>query len=360
MSSSQDNEHTHGSPNKTEPLDFEPLAEIIATHIQETFEERIDDVQKALVELIINHCESISAQIKANFEARIDDVQKALVELIIKHGDLKEAETKALLSDFESRVPIFVSSLIDSSTLLKSSQSADEASPPKSKDNDFWLHKSRIDTVYAKIENTLRGPTSTIRQDQDAYLGTLVENVCASRFVIDIGCGRGEWLDAVSNAGFKSLGIEANPIYASLCRGKGHEITQGDALEALRVIPSDTARLISLFHVVEHLEFEYLIGLLVEAHRVLAPGGRIVIETPNPDSIHVATSLFWLDPTHRRPVPHLLMELILEALAFKVEGVRGLHPLDSELVDAPAKASASNETTTLRTFSDYSIIAHKA
>ncbi|MFW6175764.1 MAG: methyltransferase domain-containing protein, partial [Acidobacteriota bacterium] len=109
-------------------------------------------------------------------------------------------------------------------------------------------------------------------------------------------------------------------------RERGLRAEEGDLFEALAAEPEGSLGAVVSFHVVEHLPASSLDRLVRLAWRVLAPGGVLLLETPNPLSVAVAARSFWLDPTHQRPVHPDTLELLLRGAGFEpVERVE-LHP----------------------------------
>jgi 2-polyprenyl-3-methyl-5-hydroxy-6-metoxy-1,4-benzoquinol methylase len=133
-----------------------------------------------------------------------------------------------------------------------------------------------------------------------------------ARRVVDIGCGEGMFLDLLRDAGITALGIDASPSAAAACRAHGHEVASGDAVAMLQE-PGDCFDGALVAHVVEHLAPERVAELIRAAANRLAPGARLVLVTPNVRSLIVLEETFWLDPTHVRPFPRLLLERICQA-----------------------------------------------
>lgn len=133
---------------------------------------------------------------------------------------------------------------------------------------------------------------------------------------IDLGCGRGEWLEMTSGLGFDSRGVDLDDGMLSACRELGLNAARADALETLQELSDESVALVSAFHVVEHLPFDAVRQLVKEAHRVLAPGGILILETPNPENLVVGATNFYLDPTHIRPIPPLLLSFTTEYAGF--------------------------------------------
>jgi O-antigen chain-terminating methyltransferase len=147
---------------------------------------------------------------------------------------------------------------------------------------------------------------------------------------LDLGCGRGEWLEVGSQLGCPILGLDSNPASVLRCREKQLNVEERDALTHLRSLPDRSAAVISAFHVVEHWPMHYTVALVEEVARVLQPGGLLMIETPNPDNLLMGSANFWNDPTHRQPVPPKLLEFLYEYYGLTVVKRLELNPLPKE------------------------------
>ncbi len=166
--------------------------------------------------------------------------------------------------------------------------------------------------VYALFEERYRGSPGQIEQGQRRYLD-LLRGVAGP--VLDVGCGRGEFLRLLKGAGIAAAGIESNPISAASCRKEGLEVEEADALATLAKRPAGRLGAIVAFQVVEHWAPAILFQFLQQARRALAPGGLLLAETINADSIS-ALRAFYLDPTHVRPVPPEALRFLSEAAGF--------------------------------------------
>jgi O-antigen chain-terminating methyltransferase len=183
---------------------------------------------------------------------------------------------------------------------------------------------------HAAIEGAFRGPEAEIRKRFSAYLPyvTRLPREIAALTAVDIGCGRGEWLRTLNEAGIAALGVDSNPVSVERCIANGLKVVREDAIAYLRYQAPESLSVVSAFHVIEHLATESLIALLIEAHRVLVPGGLLLLETPNPDNVLVGATSFYLDPTHRHPIPAPLLRVMLEFSKFDVVESRALQPKD--------------------------------
>ncbi|MGH9901247.1 MAG: class I SAM-dependent methyltransferase, partial [Pyrinomonadaceae bacterium] len=176
--------------------------------------------------------------------------------------------------------------------------------------------------LYASFEDQFRGTRADIKARLKVYLPYL-ERAAVTGGVVDLGCGRGEWLEVLREAGEPARGVDRNRVTVEQCRARGFEVVEADMLDYLRGLPENSMRAVTAFHLIEHLPFQTLIDLLGEVLRVLAPGGLVIFETPNPENLVVGASNFYLDPDHRNPLPSPLMHFLLETRGFcRVEVVK--------------------------------------
>ena len=155
--------------------------------------------------------------------------------------------------------------------------------------------------------------------------------------ILDIGCGRGEWLELMKEQELDAVGLDLNRIMIKICKDMKLNVIEGEALSFLGKNKDNSFGAVTGFHLIEHYKFESLNKLLSETFRVLKPGGLAIFETPNPDNILVGSSTFYLDPSHRKPLPSLLVKLLMEANGFNDITIKNLHPgtipLDEEKID---------------------------
>jgi 2-polyprenyl-3-methyl-5-hydroxy-6-metoxy-1,4-benzoquinol methylase len=159
--------------------------------------------------------------------------------------------------------------------------------------------------AYRAFEDVFRGPEDFIRDRQRSYADLLQ----AHAPVLDVGCGRGELLDVLAEAGIQAEGVDVDEGMIRRCREKGHRVVLADAIDYLSELDQGSLGSVSALHGVEHLEFGGLMRLLESASRAVRPGGLVVLETVNPHSLE-AMKMFWIDPTHRVPIfPEVLTVL---------------------------------------------------
>ncbi len=169
-------------------------------------------------------------------------------------------------------------------------------------------------SFYHAFEDRFRGSRELIKSRLRIYLPFVIplKAIYDDCRVIDLGCGRGEWLELMADEGFEAHGVDLDESMLAAHKAEGLSVTKADAMEYLQALHNDSVVLVSGFHIIEHIAFESLQKLVSEAFRVLRPGGLLILETPNPESLSVSTTEFYLDPTHRRPIPPKLLYFLAD------------------------------------------------
>jgi SAM-dependent methyltransferase len=207
--------------------------------------------------------------------------------------------------------------------------------------------------LYSLFEERFRGPAEDVAAKQRFYLPFLAD---LPGPVLDVGCGRGEFLRLLKAEGIAASGIETNSIAAGQCRQEGLAVVEGDGIAALGATPSGSLGAVVAFQVVEHWPPESIFAFLREARRALAPGGVLIAETINTDSLS-AWRAFFLDPSHVRPVPPEALRFLGEAAGFVDASIELLAPLpDRERLE---ESSANDAKLNRLLFGpqDYALIA---
>ncbi|MGH9424436.1 MAG: class I SAM-dependent methyltransferase, partial [Thermoanaerobaculia bacterium] len=173
------------------------------------------------------------------------------------------------------------------------------------------------DFLYRRLEDGLRGPV-----DVADYVALAREQ----QPVIDIGCGRGEFLIACRDAGITARGFDTNERSVADLVMRGIEATVAGVPGCFAKVGDGSIGTIVAMHVVEHLPVDALFALFTEGARVLRKGGLLVIETPNAESLAVSASEFWRDPTHLAPRHPAALTLLAREHGFAIDDVRAIHP----------------------------------
>jgi len=192
------------------------------------------------------------------------------------------------------------------------------------------IDEARLAECLAKVQPQLlksfRGSEEEIQHRLDRYLSDL-QNAAP---VLDLGCGRGELLLLLREAGVEATGVESDAAVAVAARRRGLKVVEGDVLEVLRGQPAANWGAVTAIHLLEHLRPEALLAVLAEVRRVLRPGGLLLAECPNPHSLRVGAALYWQDPTHQRPLLPETLELFMRASGFMVLRRELLHPFPED------------------------------
>jgi O-antigen chain-terminating methyltransferase len=167
---------------------------------------------------------------------------------------------------------------------------------------------------YKAFEEKFRGSRETVKSRLQVYLPFIqpVFKAFPQYQTLDLGCGRGEWLELLTEQGFNAKGVDLDDGMLQDCRDRGLQVETSDALTYIQTLPEESVNIVSGFHIAEHLSFNVLMQLVEEAKRVLVPGGLLILETPNPENISVGTHSFYIDPTHDKPIPPELLSFLPE------------------------------------------------
>lgn len=175
---------------------------------------------------------------------------------------------------------------------------------------------------YGRFTERFRGTEEYVRTGQSVYLPYFV----GRKNVLDLGCGRGEFLEMMRSAGVGSRGIDLNPECVARCRQKGLTAEAADLFAYMNEQPEATFDGIFCAQVVEHLPPERVPEMIRLAASRLAVGGVLAIETPNPECLAIFATHFYLDPGHARPIPYPLLVFYLEEFGIGRIEVRQLSP----------------------------------
>lgn len=261
------------------------------------------------------------AELQAAVQQRIGAADAAFEEKLGEHA----AEMAGLLRESHHQMRLEFERLIHTELrLLRQRAAAGPVDTSRSGDRPSRSVPETRPVLfdYTRFAERFRGTEEYVQANQRVYLPYFQNR----RHVLDIGCGRGEFLDLMRSAGVPARGIDLNPECAALCRQKGLAAEAADLFEFLARQPEAAFDGIFCAQLVEHLPPEHLPEMLKLAVSRLAPGGVMAIETPNPECLAIFATHFYLDPTHTRPIPHPLLVFYLEEFGVGGIEVRKLAP----------------------------------
>lgn len=213
------------------------------------------------------------------------------------------------------------------------------------------------ENFYRDFEERYRGSQELVKSRLSVYLLFVLplRRFCQPFEGIDLGCGRGEWLEIMKENGINILGVDLNDGMLKSARERGLSVLKEDAVKSLQKLSGESQSLVTGYHIAEHLTFDSLQNLIRESMRVLRPGGMLILETPNPENITVGTERFYLDPTHIHPLPSQLLCYLAEYAGFKkVKVIRLQEELNQDSQSAIDLYSVLSGVSP-----DYAVIAQK-
>jgi len=218
-----------------------------------------------------------------------------------------------------------------------------------------------LDTLYISFEDRFRGSREDIKKRQSYYLPmvqSVLKNIDGE--IIDIGSGRGEWLELLKDNSIDAIGVDLNRLMVNEAKRYGLNVLCQDALKYLQSKEENSIAVLTGFHIVEHLEFEVLISLFDEVFRLLKKGGMIIFETPNPENLMVGSCSFYTDPTHINPIPPITLQFLAENRGFSDVKIHRLNPIKTpSFIDIPNNQDVNNLIFASTKEQDYSIIGYK-
>jgi O-antigen chain-terminating methyltransferase len=219
--------------------------------------------------------------------------------------------------------------------------------------------RQALDAYYRRFEDRFRGTADEIRTRLEFYLPILAAQEAPARY-LDVGCGRGEFLELARRHGLAMTGVDASEAMVAQCREHGLEAAVGDGVEHLVALDQGSLAGVTAIHVIEHVPFRTLARLVAAAFRALRPGGVLVFETPNPENLIVGACNFYYDPTHLRPLPPEPVRYLLESAGFERVAIERLHPgATPEDVERASDHVDKLYTSLMLGPQDYAVIGYK-
>ena len=265
-------------------------------------------------------------------QRRFNAAALKLLDSVWERGDRQQAELDALRPRLERVVEVDerLTRLERRERAPAAQMAAAPASPPS-------VTGPVAVPDYFAYESRMRGPTQRIRDRQRAY----VDDFRDASPVLDIGCGRGEFLGLLREAGIEARGVDIDPDMVAYCRGEGLEVEQAGAIEHLEALEDGALGGIFAAQVVEHVPAPELVRLLELAAAKLRPGGLLVAETINPLS-PIALRNYFADLTHAQPLVPETLELLARQSGFASVEVRFANAPEERLVEPADPTIAAN------------------
>ena len=293
-------------------------------------EGRLDELESA-VRIIQDELAAVRDDRLTRLEHRTDAVELGAREVSEEMNRLRDRVVPAALARSDALLDRIAEELEETSSLVERSL-RNEPLPVAPGDAVVEADLAEaLDTVQPLLLDSFRGSEEEIRHRLDRYLPDLEQ----SSPVLDLGCGRGELLLLLREAGVDATGVESDTALYSAAIRRGLKAVEGDVLDVLRGQENGVWGAVTGFHLFEHLRPQTLAAVLAEVRRVLRPGGLLIAECPNPHSLRVGGALFWQDPTHCRPLLPETLELFVQAAGLVLERRETMHPFPSDqlLVD---------------------------
>jgi SAM-dependent methyltransferase len=290
--------------------------------LQSAEEDRLARIERRL-DAVENTMRAIQGELEAARD-RFGPIERRLDQAETAHGRLQDRVLPAVVERGNVLIDRLAEEIEEVASLVERMMLAEPLPTPRS-GSEAALPRALAE-VQPRLLEAFRGSEEEIRHRLDHHLPVLRD----AAPVLDLGCGRGELLLLLRDAGVAASGVESDPALAQAARRRGLDLVEGDVLEVLQAQPKGSLGAIAAIHLLEHLEPGRLLEVLREARRALRPGGVFLAECPNPLSLRVGAALFWRDPTHVRPLLPEVLELFLETSGYEVKSVEFLHPFPQD------------------------------
>ncbi|HYC63078.1 MAG TPA: class I SAM-dependent methyltransferase [Thermoanaerobaculia bacterium] len=295
---------------RPQPSRFEWLLRIVRRLVRRAGEpdsERQKNFNVALLDLLSDVRDDIAGA-RRDFRADLETVQRDLAAAI----GVESAKLRELVVVAAKRNDSLIAAL-DQKIESVAVRVRDAVNP--------IVPATASDVLYRRLEDALRGSEAHVREDVQPY----VELASNHQPVLDVGCGRGEFLIACHERGIKARGVDVNERSVSDLRQRGLNVTVAEIPECFSDLADGSLASVLAMHVVEHLPVEALFALFRESARVLRAGGLLMIETPNAESMAMTAGDFWRDPTHRAPRHPAALTVLAREHGFAIEEIRAVH-----------------------------------
>ncbi len=285
---------------------------------------RADGVERELG-VLQNDLERLRSQWAASLTGRLDGLEGTIRATIAELERVRDRMVPSLSGRVDVLVDRLADELEELASLVERVVRREPLPLPSAEPAQSDL-AAALAAVQPRLLAAFRGSEDEIRHRLERLLPRLADHGP----VLDLGAGRGELLALLGEAGIAARGIEGDPALAGAARRRGLDVMEGDVTVALESQPGGAWGAVTAIHLFEHLSFSTRLGVLAEVRRVLRPGGILIVECPDPRTLRVGGSLFWLDPTHSRPLLPETLEIELAVSGFEIVERERLHPFPEE------------------------------
>lgn len=290
-----------------------------------TVEDRLDGIE-GIIRTIQDELAELRDQRIEPLEKRADSSEEAIRDASGEIGRLRDEVVPAAVRRSDVLLERLAEELEEVASLTERSLRGE----PLPVAGAAPIDESRLAEALAEVQPLLlesfRGSEEEIQHRLDRYLSDLQD----SGPVLDLGCGRGELLLLLREAGIEATGVEGDAALVEAATRRGLETIQGDVLDVLQKLDAESWGAVTAIHLFEHLHPATLAAVLAEIRRVLRPQGLLIAECPNPHTLRVGASLYWQDPTHQRPLLPETLELMLRAAGFRLDRRELMHPFPED------------------------------
>ena len=321
-------------------LNFNNLNAHLDEHIKRKFEDRINSLEQ-------------------NLDIRLErKLQDNLISMNQYMQDVKQElkRLRCLVKDWRSEAVFLRAKLAVTIQEIRTAKLlAQDSSVPSAEIANSKELFGDADWLYHIFEQQFRGTELMIRERQQAYIAEIQDAFISNNgYVLDVGSGRGEFLELCREANIPAKGVDLNELMINRCREKGLSVERADGLEHLKSIPDESLCALTAFQVIEHLSPEQIRQLIQAALIKLKPGGVIILETVNPDYLF-AFKYFSIDLTHQRPIHSLTLQFLLEAAGFRNLEVR-LSGLVEDEIKIMQEGDSKENSLLVHGYLDYAVV----
>jgi 2-polyprenyl-3-methyl-5-hydroxy-6-metoxy-1,4-benzoquinol methylase len=273
----------------------------LQTALNKNIQENLDNLNNCLnIKADKTEVESIQTKLESKADKTELELYLQTVSYAKEYMKISQQNMQNLIDEAKKRLP---KELLNQKELLKITEE----------------EKYKFDNFYIEFEDKFRGSREEIKQRLEIYL-PYIEKLPFKKEefkALDVGCGRGEWLELLKEQGYNAQGIDLNRIMVAKSQELGLDVKKADVIEYLKLLEDESLSVITGFHIIEHLPFEILMKMFEESYRVLKKGGMVIFETPNPENLIVGACNFYTDPTHRNPLVPQTSQFLLKSCGFE-------------------------------------------